>query len=180
MILTIIIVVVVIIGLFIMTNYNSLVKLREMVKNAMANIAAQVESRWDAVSSLIAATKKYSEHEASLLRDITEKRKSINRESSAQDVERDDDAFSRALTRINAVAEAYPDLKASSVYKSTMNSINSYEENVRMSRMIYNDTVTKLNTKVESFPSNIVASMFGFKEEEYFKNSPGKNNMPSW
>jgi LemA protein len=163
-----------------MTNYNSLVKLREMVKNSMANIAAQVESRWDAVSSLIEATKKYSEHEASLLRDITEKRTNIDRDASARDVERDDDAFSKALTRINAVAEAYPDLKASEVYKSTMNSINSYEENVRMSRMIYNDTVTKLNTKIQSFPSNIVASMFGFKQEEYFKNSSGKTDMPSW
>ncbi|MGI5948993.1 LemA family protein [Peptoniphilus sp.] len=180
MTLIIIIVIVVLLLLFIMTNYNSLVKLREMVKNSMANIAAQVESRWDAVSSLIEATKKYSEHEASLLRDITEKRTNIDRDASARDVERDDDAFSKALTRINAVAEAYPDLKASEVYKSTMNSINSYEENVRMSRMIYNDTVTKLNTKIQSFPSNIVASMFGFKQEEYFKNSSGKTDMPSW
>ncbi len=176
----IIIVIVVLILLFVVSNYNSLVKLREMVKNSMANIAAQVESRWDAVSSLIDATKKYSDYEANILSDITMQRTNIDRDASVKDVEKDDDMFSKALTRINAVAEAYPNLKASEVYKTTMNSINSYEENVRMSRMVYNDTVTKLNTKIQSFPSNIVASIFGFRKEEYFKNTESKKEMPSW
>ncbi|MDD6905742.1 MAG: LemA family protein [Finegoldia magna] len=180
MITIIIIVIAILILIFIMTNYNSLVKLREMVKNSMANIAAQVESRWDAISSLIDATKKYSDYEAKILSDITSKRTNIDRDASAGDVEKDDDMYSKALARINAVAEAYPDLKASEVYKSTMDSINSYEENVRMSRMIYNDTVTKLNTKIQSFPSNIVASIFGFKREGYFKNTETKKEMPSW
>lgn len=176
----IIIAIVVILAIFVISNYNSLVRLREMVQNSMSNIAAQVESRWDALSNLIDATKKYSEHEAKVLSDITASRTGIDRDASASDVERDDDAFSKALGRIVAVAEAYPDLKASEVYKTTMNSVNTYEENVRMSRMIYNDTVTKLNTKIQTFPSNIVASMFGFSKEDYFKNSEAKTDMPSW
>ncbi len=176
----VIVAILVVLALFVISNYNSLVKLREMVENAMSNIAAQVESRWDALSNLIDAAKKYSEHEAQVLSEITASRTGIDRDATAQDVERDDNVFSKALGRIVAVAEAYPDLKASEVYKTTMNSVNTYEENVRMSRMIYNDTVTKLNTKIQTFPSNIVASIFGFSKGEYFKNSETKTDMPSW
>ncbi|MDD7542648.1 MAG: LemA family protein, partial [Peptoniphilaceae bacterium] len=85
-----------------------------------------------------------------------------------------------ALTQIYAVAENYPDLKASSVYQTTMDSINRYEDNVRHSRMLYNDTVTKLNRTLQQFPTNIVAGMFGFRTMEYFQNSTEKAEMPQW
>ncbi len=180
MVFVIVLALVVLVVLYLVKSYNELVKLREMVKNSMANIAAQVESRWDAIESLIEATKKYSAHEADLLLEITSKRAGVTKNSSTTEVEKDDSAFSNALRNINMLAEAYPDLKASQVYIKTMNSVDSYEENVRMSRMIYNDTVTKLNMKIQSFPSSIVASMFGFVKEEYFKNTKEKAEMPSW
>lgn len=178
--LAIVLGIVVLLAIFVVSNYNGLVRLREMVRNAMGQISAQIESRWDAVSNLIEATKQYSSHEAEVLRDITASRSGINKDSSAREVEQDDAKFDSVMRQINVVAEAYPDLKASEVYTNTMNSVNKYEENVRMSRMVYNDTVTKLNSKIQMFPTNIIASMFGFTKEEYFKSSSQKANMPSW
>lgn len=180
MILAIILGVLVLLAIFMISSYNGLVKLREMVRNSMGNISAQIESRWDAVSNLIEATKKYSEHEAQVLEGITESRTGVNKNSTASEVERDNAKFDQFMRQINVVAEAYPDLKASNVYMKTMDSVNKYEENVLMSRMVYNDTVTKLNSKIQMFPTNIVASMFGFNQEEYFKSSTEKSNMPSW
>lgn len=170
----------VLIAIYAINVYNSLVNQREFVRNAMANIATQVESRWDALKNLIEATKSYSNHESDLLKEITAKRSGISKNSSAYEVEKDDQLFNKALGRINVVAENYPDLKASQVYIKTMDSVNYYEEKVRMSRMVYNDTVTKLNRQVQQFPTSIFAGLFGFHQEEYFKQSEGKSEMPSW
>lgn len=174
------ILVVVLIVLYLISTYNRLISQREFVKNAMGNIATQIESRWDAVKNLIDATKKYSEHEAGLLSDITAKRSRVSSTSSPQDVTSDDNLFEQAVGRINVVAENYPQLKADQVYIRTMEAVDKYENNVRTSRIIFNDTVTKFNRNVLQFPSSIVARLFGFGEMEYFKNSDTKSDMPSW
>lgn len=173
-------VIVVLIIMYFISTYNGLVNLREFVRNAMGNIAVQVESRWDALESLINATKKYSEHEAQVLTEITKARGGITQNSSAQEVEKDDQMFEQAMSRFNVVVENYPDLKASDLYTKTMDSINQYENNVRMSRMVYNDSVTKLNRQIQQFPSSIVAGMFGFTQESYFQNAASKADMPQW
>ena len=175
-----IIAVLVVIAVWMISTYNGLVGSRELVRNSMGQIAVQVESRWDALSSLISATKKYSEHEAEVLMDITKSRTGINKDSDVKAVEKDSQAFEQAMTKLNVVVENYPELKASNVYENTMNKIDTYENNVRHSRMIFNDTVTKFNRKILVFPASIVAGMFGFKEEDYFKNTESKADMPSW
>lgn len=172
--------IIVIIILWAISVYNSLVTLLERVNNAKAQIATQIESRWDALKSLIDATKKYSEHEATLLGNVTEQRTSIGRGSSVSEIEKDEEQFNNVLGRLIAVSEAYPDLKASQVYQTTMNSIDKYENNVRNSRMIYNDTVTRYNRRTRVFPSNILAGMFNFTEREYFDASEDKQDMPGW
>lgn len=173
-------IIVLLIVVWVISIYNSLVSLRERVSNATAQIATQIESRWDAVKSLIDATKEYSEYEGETLEKITESRSSIGRNSSVSEMEKDQEQFNNVLGRLIAVSESYPDLKASNVYQSTMDSINQYENNVRNSRMIYNDVVTRLNRKIQVFPSNIVASMFNFKLGEYFEATETKREMPSW
>lgn len=173
-------IIVLLIVVWVISTYNSLVSLRERVSNATAQIATQIESRWDAVKSLIDATKEYSEYEGETLEKITESRSSIGRNSSVSEMEKDQEQFNNVLGRLIAVSESYPDLKASNVYQSTMDSINQYENNVRNSRMIYNDVVTRLNRKIQVFPSNIVASMFNFKLGEYFEATETKREMPSW
>ena len=133
--------------------YNSLVTLRERVDNAKAQIATQIESRWDAIKSLIQATKQYSKHEAEVLESVTEKRASIGRASSVDELENAEREFNSVLGRLIAVSENYPDLKASGVYQTTMTSINKFEENVRNARMIYNDVVTRYNRKTKTIRS---------------------------
>lgn len=171
---------VLLIGFWVMSTYNSLVTVRERVENAKAQIATQIESRWDALKSLIDATKQYSKHEAEVLESVTEKRASIGRNSSVEQIENAEREFSGVLGRLIAVSESYPDLKASQVYQSTMGSINKFEDNVRNARMIYNDVVTKFNRLIKMFPSSIVAGLFKFEEKPYFEATETKKDMPSW
>lgn len=160
--------------------YNRLVSAREFVRNSMGNIAAQVESRWDAVKSLIDAAKSYASHEAETLTEMTAMRANVDRTSDPSTVEKDDALFQQAMNRINVVAENYPDLKADRVYSQAMQGVDRYENNVRQARMIYNDTVTKFNREIQQFPSSIVAGMFGFSQEEYFQSTDSKSDMPQW
>lgn len=175
----ILIIIVIIVGYLIFT-YNGLVKLREMVDNAMGQIATNVESRWDAVQNLISATQQYSQAEADILRDITQARSGIRPNSSPEQVEKDEELFSQALRSINVVAENYPQLRQSELYQTTMNSVNEYENNVRMSRQMYNDTVTRFNREIKVFPKNLLAGPMGFEEQEYFQSSRQKQDMPQW
>lgn len=174
------IILLVVVVFWVISIYNSLVTLRERVDNAKAQIATQIESRWDAVKSLIEATKQYSKHEAEVLESVTEKRASLGKNSSVEQIENAEREFNGVLGRLIAVSESYPDLKASGVYQSTMASINKFEDNVRNARMIYNDVVTRFNRKIKMFPSSIIAGMFKFEERDYFQGSETKQDMPSW
>lgn len=176
----VILIIIVLIGLWAISVYNKLISQREFVRNSMGNIAAQIESRWDAVKSLIDAAKKYSSHEAETLTGITAMRAKVDRTSDPASVEKDENLFKQAMNQINLVAENYPDLKADRVYTQAMEGIDKYENNVRQARMVYNDTVTKLNRQIQQFPSSIVAGMFGFSQEAYFQNSSDKRDMPQW
>lgn len=176
----ILIVVLVAVGFWVMSSYNSLITLRERVDNAKAQIATQIESRWDALKSLIEATKQYSKHEAEVLESVTEKRASIGKNSSVSQIENSEQEFNNVLGRLIAVSESYPDLKASGVYQTTMASVNKYEDNVRNSRMIYNDIVTRFNRAIKMFPGSIIAGIFKFTERDYFQGTETKQEMPSW
>ncbi len=162
--------------------YNRLVSQREIARNALGQIAAQIESRWDAVSNLIEATKQYSAHEAETLEGITKNRANIGagRQADVETLEQEENRFQGVLGRLIAVAENYPDLKASQVYTRSMDAVDKYENNVRQSRMLYNDAATKLNRSVQSIPDSIIAGIGGFTQMPYFEASEGKQDMPSW
>ena len=172
--------IVVVLALWVMSSYNRLIRLKEMVKNAMGQIAANVESRWDALKSLIDATKKYSAYEAETLEKVVNARGGVNSGSTVKEIEADNNMFAQALSRLAVVVEAYPELKANTIYLNTMDKIDSYEQDVKNSRMVYNDTVTKFNRTMLVFPAVLIARMFGFTEYEYFKNTETKVNPPSW
>jgi len=95
-------------------------------------------------------------------------------------MEKGEAQLNSVLGRLIAISENYPDLKASEVYQSTMQSINKYEEHVRSSRMIYNDVVTKFNRQIKLFPSSIIAKIFNFTKREYFQGTDTKQEMPKW
>lgn len=176
----ILVVLVILVILWGISTYNKMVQQQEMIPNAMAQIASQVESRWDALTNLIAATEKYTDYEGTALREIVAQRSGVNRNSSVNEIEREDQVFQNAMRAIDVVVEQYPDLKAANVFQTTMDSVNNYENNVRQARMVYNDTVTRFNRLIKTFPNSIIAGMTGFHPENYFEGSADKQEMPQW
>lgn len=174
------VIILIILAAYIIKTYNKFISFGERVSNGTAQIATQIESRWDALTSLIQATKRYSAHEAETLEKVVAQRTKVTDGSSVGQLEKGEGELNNVLGRLLAITEAYPDLKASSIYQETMQNIDRYENNVRNARMIYNDVVTRFNRLVRMFPSNLVAMMFGFKTKEYFKATETKQDMPSW
>lgn len=174
MLIIIVVVLCILVGFFISVQ-RSLVTLEENVDNSLANISVNLNSRWDALKALASAVKAYSEHEYETLLDIIDRRNAVKNASDVNDAEA---LLGNALSRINALAESYPELKASELYGKTMDSINDYENKVRISRMVYNDSVTKLNRTVKMFPTSIVASTLNVHPREYLSTDEGKKDMP--
>lgn len=178
MILMIILLVVVVIGWFVGTQ-RMLVSLDENVNNAMSQIGVNLTSRFDALTGLLDLVKGYNEHEYKTLSDVIKMRTSIGGTSKASDVEAQENMISEAIGKIMAVAEAYPDLKSNTNYQNLMNSLNDYETKVRQSRLVYNDSVTKLNRTIRMFPTSLVAPIFGIVARDYLKTEDSKAEMPS-
>ena len=158
---------------------RTLVGLDENVNNAMSQIGVNLTSRFDALSSLLDLVKGYNEHEYKTLSDVIKMRTSINGTSKASDVDAQENIITEAVGKIMAVAEAYPDLKSNTNYQNLMNSLNDYESKVRQSRLVYNDTVTKLNRTIRMFPTSLVAPMCGIVARDYLKTDESKSEMPS-
>src|SRR5699024_1378563 len=167
-------------AIYIMKTYNSFITLGERVRNAKAQITTQIESRFDAVKSLIEATKKYEKYESETLEEIIGQRVGMTQDTSIEKIEQENDELNHIVGRLIAISESYTELKASDVYVKTMDNIDTYENNVRHARMIYNDVVTNFNRMVRMFPSNMIASMFQFTQKEYFKGTDSKQDVPSW
>lgn len=152
---------------FVMTQ-RKLVSLDELCKNATSQIAVQLNSRWDAVQALVKMTAQYAKHESETLTQVISARR-ISNIQTPQQINEQQSALSEVMGRLMAVSESYPNLKADSMFMKTMDGMKEYEENVRMSRMVYNDTATKMNRMVRQWPSSMVASMLHFDEKEYLK-----------
>lgn len=173
--LLIIIALLVLVGVYIFNTQRSLVNLDEMANNALNQISVQQNSRWDAISSLVAMTEKYSKHEHDTLVEVIGQR---TKATTAEEINAQENAFSGVLGRLLAVSERYPELKADAMFQKTMNSINEYENLVRTSRMVYNDSVTKINRMVRQWPSSFVASLLHFGKREYLEVEDKKKDMP--
>ncbi len=166
-------------GFWVMGVQRKLVDFEERYKNALSQIGVQQNSRWDALTALADLTKGYSDHEYRTLMDVVGSRTNITSSSTAAEVNAQETALNSAFGRLLAIAEAYPDLKANETYIKTMSSVEKYEENVRMSRMVFNDMVTKLNAMIRKFPTSLIAGMLGFSIKEYLQEPAGKTEMPS-
>ena len=158
---------------------RNLISKDEICKNSLSQIGVQQASRWDALKALAEMTKSYSEYEYKTISDVIEKRQQITGTSTVEDANAQEKLLTTAMNRINVVAEQYPELKASETYVKTMDSINTYENQVRMSRMVFNDSVTSYNRIVRQFPNSIVAGMLGFATKQYLVENAGKQDMPS-
>ncbi len=174
-----IIALIVLIVLWAISLQRRMVRLEELCRNAMSQIGVQQNSRWDALKALAELTKSYSEHEYKALTDIIAQRKNIGPTSTPEQVKEQEKIMSNAMAVVNAVSEQYPDLKANTMYIKTMDSVNEYENQVRMSRMVYNDAVTRYNQPLRQLPNSLIVPLFGFKEKEYLETPAEKTDMPS-
>ena len=165
--------------IWVISVQRNLVNQDEKCKNAMSQIGVQQSSRWDALTALAELVKSYNEHEYNTIKDVIAQRAVINSGSTAEAADAQENMITKALGHIFAVAERYPDLKANENYAKLMDSVNLYENQVRLSRMTYNDTVTKFNRIVRQLPDSIIASLLGFREKDYLKEEQGKTGMPS-
>lgn len=165
----IILAIVVIIIIAIIAIYNSLVTMRQRVKNAWSQIDVQLQRRFDLIPNLVETVKGYMGHEADVLTKVTDLRSSWANAKSVDEKAKLDNQLSESLKTIMAVAENYPDLKASQNFSELQTELTNTENKISYSRQFYNDTVTRYNTKLEMFPSNVVASVFNFKSEELFE-----------
>jgi LemA protein len=164
-------VIVVVIGVFLWSSYNGLVGLRNQVKNAWAQIDVQLKRRYDLIPNLVETVKGYMKHERETLEAVTKARNLAQQASSAGAGERAkaEGELSSALSRLLAVVERYPDLKANQNFLALQEELTSTENKISFSRQFYNDSALKFNNKTHMFPSNVVASMFGFKASEFFE-----------
>ncbi len=179
MTLAIILAVLAVLVVWIIGVQNRLVKSDELCNNALKQINVQQISRFDALKALIKLTREYASYEADTLEKIVKERKIVSSPNpTAADINANEEALAAIGAKLIAVAEAYPDLKASANYQQTMKDIKDYEENVRLSRMTFNDTVTRFNQQVRVFPTSLVAGILGFAKRDYLADDVSKKDYP--
>ena len=163
--------IVVVLIIFFIANYNGLVRLRNQVKNAWAQIDVQLKRRHDLIPNLVETAKGYMKHERGTFEAVTKARnlaqKAVGTGVGAQS--KAEGELSGALARLLVVVENYPDLKANQNFLALQEELASTENKISFSRQYYNDSVYRYNTKTEVFPSTIVAGMFRFKQDEFFE-----------
>ena len=154
-----------------LTIYNGLIRRRNQVKNAWAQIDVQLKRRYDLIPNLVETAKGYMKHERETLESVTKARNLAQQMASAGAGERAkaEGELSSVLSRLLAVVENYPDLKANQNFLALQEELASTENKISFSRQYYNDSVLRYNNQTQMFPSNIVAGMFGFKASEFFE-----------
>lgn len=178
MALWIILIVVAVIVLYVISTYNGLVVLRNKVKDQWSQIEVQLKRRADLIPNLVETVKGYAAHEKDTLEAVVSAR---NKAVSATTPEAEMQAngeLSQALGRLFALTEAYPDLKANTNFVDLQNQLKETEDKISYSRQFYNDTVLKYQNKKESFPSNIITGMFGFKTFKFFEAEEQDRKVP--
>ncbi len=163
------IVVIILIALFI--TYNSFVKLNNKVKEAFSTMDVYLKKRWDLIPNLVETVKGYAKHERNTLEKIIELRLKSYDNMSNDEKLKTNEQLSKGITKIMAVVESYPELKASKNFKDLSNQLIKVEDDIANSRKYYNGTVRIYNNKVEMFPSNIIAKIFGYKPKNMFEAS---------
>ena len=174
----IVLIVVVVIALWLIATYNSLIQARNKVKNAFAQIDTQLQRRFDLIPNLVETVKGYASHEKELLENVTASRSGYMNATTAAEKMAADNQLTSTLKTLFAVSENYPELKANTNFSKLQDDLKGTEDKVAFSRQFYNDSVTKYNDKLLMFPTNIIGSMFGFKEEELFKTDEAAKAAP--
>ncbi len=165
----IVLLVIVLFGAFLVAMYNGLVQLRVRSDSAWSDIDVQLKRRHDLIPNLVETVKGYATHEKSTFEDIAKFRSMAMQATGPVDKAAAENQLTGALKSLFAVAENYPQLQASQEFTQLQNSLSEIEEAIQNSRRYYNAVVRDLNTKIQSFPTNILAGMFGFQQKQFFE-----------
>jgi LemA protein len=164
-------IIVLVLILYVWFSYNNLIVLRERIKEALSQIDVQLKRRTDLIPNLVESVKGYAKHEKGVFEEVTKARSAMIKAGSLEEKAKANNMITDALKSIFAVAEAYPDLKASENFLNLQEELTDTENKISYSRQFYNSNVLAYNTAIKQFPGSIIASMFNFKENEFFAAS---------
>ena len=164
--------------IFIASTYNSLVVLRNKVRDQWSQIEVQLKKRFDLIPNLVETVKGYAKHEKDTFKDVVEARNKFSNSTTPEEEMAASGELNKALGKLMMLTESYPELKANENFIQLQTDLKDVEEKISFARQFYNDTVLSYMNKVEMFPSNIIASMFGFKEMKYFEAGEEAKTVP--
>lgn len=167
----VIIIIIAIIIIYAFALYNSFVKLNNKLKEAFSTMDVYLKKRWDLIPNIVETVKGYAKHEKDTLKEVVELRNSVYDKMSNDEKIKTNEQLSSGISKIMALAESYPELKANENFKDLSNQLVKVEDDIANSRKYYNGVVRIYNNKVEMFPSNIFAKIFGYKSKSMFKAS---------
>jgi LemA protein len=154
--------------------YNSLVRTKVRVDEAWSDISVQLKRRYDLIPNLVNTVKGYAAHEKNVFEDVTEARANALSAQTVPEAAKADNQFQSALKSLFAVAENYPQLRASENFQQLSGEITDTEDKIQAARRFYNGAVRDFNTRIKTFPSNLFASMLGFKQRDFFEVDAGE------
>ncbi|MFN2468370.1 MAG: LemA family protein [Gaiellaceae bacterium] len=169
---------VVLLLLLAISMYNKLVRLRNRAQNAWAQVDVQLRKRYDLIPNLVETVKGYATHERETFEEVTRARTAAQQATTVQEQAGAENMLTAAIGRLFAVAEAYPELRASENFQQLQSELTDVEQNIAVSRQVYNDTVLTYNNATQSVPTNIFANMFNFSERQYFEIEEAAREAP--
>ena len=171
--------VLVLLGLAVVVLYNRLVRLRNRTENAWSQVDVQLRRRYDLIPNLVETVKGYASHERATFEEVTAARTRAQEAGGVADQAQAENALTAAIGRLFAVAEAYPELRASENFQQLQSQLEETEDKIRVARQIYNDTVLSYENARETVPTNIIAGLFRFEAREYFElEEPAAREAP--
>jgi LemA protein len=177
--LIVLVVVILLVLVMLVALYNRFVRLRNRVDNAWAQIEVQLKRRWDLIPNLVETVKGYAAHERGTFEAVTQARTRAQQAQTPAESAQAEGILGQALGRLFAVAEAYPELKASQNFQELQGQLEETENRIAVSRQVYNDTVLTYNNAIQTFPGVVLSGPFGFRVREFFDvEEPGEREAP--
>ena len=167
--MNVVILILIVIGVYCIILYNKLVRLKNLKEEAWSGIDVQLKRRHDLIPTLVSTVQGYSDHEKGTLEELTRLRTESQQQTSVADIGQTENSISKDIKQIFALAEAYPDLKANESFLELQSTLTKIEDDLQYARRYYNGTVRDYKTKLQTFPSNMVASIGSFEDADFFE-----------
>jgi LemA protein len=178
-VVVVIVAIVLLVAILLVTLYNRLVRLRNRAENAWAQVDVQLRRRYDLIPNLVETVKGYASHERTTFEEVTKARTAAQQAQTVQEQAQAENLLTQAIGRLFAVAEQYPELRATENFQQLQTQLEDTEGKIAISRQVYNDAVLTYDTALETVPTNIVGSMFSFQAREYFEvEEPAAREAP--